>query len=104
MDPATLLADPEAIRLEKIVPGHNSLTLVVKATRRQAECPHCHRASARVHSHYTRSVADLPWHGIAVRLRLRVRRFRCQNSLCTKRVFTPTAAACQRDFLLLIIS
>jgi transposase len=32
-------------------------------------------------------VADLPWHGVAVRLHLRTRRFRCKNSLCTKRVF-----------------
>jgi transposase len=40
-----------------------------------------------VHSYYTRKVADLPWHGVAVRLDLRTRRFRCRNSLCTKRVF-----------------
>lgn len=63
------------------------MTLVVKATRTQAECPRCHRPSARVHSYYTRTVADLPWHGVAVRLHLRTRRFRCKNSLCTKRVF-----------------
>ena len=87
MDPATLLADPEAIRLEKIVSDTSSLTLVVRATRTQAECPRCQRPSTRVHSYYTRSVADLPWHGVAVRLRLRTRRFRCKNSLCTKRIF-----------------
>lgn len=87
MDPATLLADPEAIRLEKIVSDISSLTLVVITTRAQAECPRCHRPSSRVHSYYTRSVADLPWHGVAVRLHLRTRRFRCRNSLCTKRIF-----------------
>jgi transposase len=87
MEPATLLADPEAIRLEKIVSDISSLTLVVSATRAEAECPRCHHPSSRVHSHYIRLVADLPWHGIAVRLNLRARRFRCKNSLCTKRVF-----------------
>lgn len=87
MDPATLLADPTAIRLEKIVSDISSLTLVVRATRQQAECPRCHRPSTRVHSYYTRKVADLPWHGVAVRLDLRARRFRCKNSLCTKRNF-----------------
>jgi transposase len=87
MDPATLLADPEAIRLEKIIQHPGSLTLVVKATQPRPECPRCHRPSARVHSYYTRSVADLPWHGVAVRLELHTRRFRCKNSLCTKRVF-----------------
>lgn len=87
MDSSTLLADPTAIRLEKIVQHASSLTLVVKATQAQAECPRCHRPSTRVHSYYTRHVADLPWHGVAVRLELRTRRFRCRNSLCTKRVF-----------------
>src|SRR5918911_2637078 len=87
MEITTLLADPEAIRLEKIVPDHSSLTSVVKATRAQAECPRCHRPSTRVHSYYARSVADLPWHGVAVQLHLRTRRFRCKNSLCTKRIF-----------------
>jgi len=55
--------------------------------RAQAECPRCHRPTARVHSYYTRSVADLPWHGVAIKLELGTRRFRCQNSLCTKRIF-----------------
>ena len=87
MDPATLLADPEALRLEKIVPDRSSLTLVVRATRRQAECPRCRRPSTRVHSYYTRTVADLPWHGVAVRLELRTRRLRCENSLCLTRIF-----------------
>jgi len=87
MEVSTLLADPQAIRLEKIVSDKSSLTLVVRATRARAECPRCHRPSARVHSYYARTVADLPWHGVAVRLRLRTRRFRCKNSLCTKRIF-----------------
>src|SRR5215218_4206156 len=87
MDPSTLLADPTSIRLEKVIQHHSSLTLVVKATQPQPECPRCHRPSTRVHSYYTRKVADLPWHGVSVRLELRIRRFRCKNSLCTKRVF-----------------
>lgn len=87
MQISSLLADPEAISLEKIIQHPSSLTLVVRATRTQAECARCHRPSARVHSYYSRSVADLPWHGVAVKLELRTRRFRCKNSLCTKRIF-----------------
>jgi transposase len=87
MPTSHLLADPEAIRLEKIIQHPSSLTLVVKATRQQAECPRCHHPSSRLHSYYTRTVADLPWHGVAVKLELRARRSRCRNSLCTKRVF-----------------
>jgi transposase len=87
MQPQHLLADPTSIRLEKIVQHDSSLTLVVRVMRGQAECPRCARPSTRVHSYYTRRVADLPWHGVPVRLELRSRRFRCRNSLCTKRVF-----------------
>jgi len=87
MQPQHLLADPAAIRLQKIIQHHSSLTLVVRATRAEAECPCCHRLSSRVHSYYTRKVADLPWHGVSVRLELRTRRFRCRNSLCAQRIF-----------------
>ena len=87
MPTSHLLADPTAIHLEKIIQYESSLTLVVRVKRMQAECPRCQRPSTRVHSYYTRRVADLPWHGVAVRLELRTRRFRCRNSLCTKRVF-----------------
>jgi transposase len=87
MDPATLLADPTSIRLEKVIQHACSLTLVVQTTQPQAECPRRRRPSTRVHSYYMRKVADLPWHGVAVRLHLRARRFRCKNSLCTKRIF-----------------
>ena len=88
-----LLADPTAIRLEKIIQHESSLTFVVKATRTQAECPRCHRLSSRVHSYYTRKVADLPRHGVAARLELRTRRFRRRNSLCAKRVFCKRSQA-----------
>jgi transposase len=84
---SNLLADPEAIHLEKIIQHPGSLTLVVKATRAEVECPRCHRPSTRVHSYYVRKVADLPWHGVAVQLNLHTRRFRCKNNLCTKRIF-----------------
>lgn len=87
MPTSTLLADPTSIRLEKVVQHPSSLTLVVRTTRAEAECPRCHRPSTRAHSYYLRRVADLPWHGVAVRLELRTRRFRCKNSLCTKRIF-----------------
>jgi transposase IS204/IS1001/IS1096/IS1165 family protein len=53
----------------------------------QAECPACHEASQRIHSYYQRSPRDLPVSGQAVQLRLRVRRFRCLNTQCSKQTF-----------------
>jgi len=87
MNTRTLLVDPAAIHLDKIISGTESLTLVVAATRRCAECPKCGAASKRIHSRYVRTVADLPCHGIAVRLQLRTRRFRCNNDLCPQSIF-----------------
>lgn len=84
---STILADPTAIRLLYLRPSLSAITLVVHTTARCAPCPRCHRASLRVHSRYARAVTDLPWHGIAVKLELRTRRFRCQNSLCVQSIF-----------------
>jgi len=57
------------------------------STAAAADCPACGAASRRVHSHYTRTVADLPGHGRPVVLRLVVRRFRCSSPECPRVVF-----------------
>ena len=83
----TLLADPEAMCLDNIRPARDAITLVVGTIAAHARCPRCHRMSSRVHSRYRRMIADLPWHGVAVKLELYTRRFRCQNNLCKQRIF-----------------
>jgi len=40
-----------------------------------------------VHSRYVRTVADLPWQGVAVKLELHARRFHCENILCVTSIF-----------------
>jgi transposase len=87
MNTTTLLADPAAIRLECVRPSASTITLVVRTVLPHGHCPRCDKESAWVHSRYARAVADLPWHGVAVKLELHTRRFRCQNSLCTKQIF-----------------
>src|SRR5205085_606149 len=82
-----LLADPEAIRLDCIRPSLSAINLIVRTTALQAICPRCHCESTRIHSRYTRTMSDLPWQGVSVKLELHSRRFRCQNSLCTQRIF-----------------
>ncbi|MGW1410134.1 transposase family protein [Streptomyces sp. NPDC002403] len=52
-----------------------------------AACPGCGAWSTRVHSSYLRFPADSPSAGRRVVLRLRVRRFRCCNTMCTRRTF-----------------
>ncbi|WP_405693370.1 ISL3 family transposase [Streptomyces coelicoflavus] len=50
-------------------------------------CPGCGAWSTRVHSSYLRFPADVPSAGRSVVLQLRVRRFRCRNTLCSRRTF-----------------
>lgn len=62
-------------------------TVTACTTRKAAVCPACLQTSSRLHSFSTRTPADLPVSGQAVRLSLRVRRFRCQNQACHQRTF-----------------
>ncbi|QIN84413.1 ISL3 family transposase [Rubrobacter tropicus] len=39
------------------------------------------------HSRYSRTVSDLPWHGISVTLRVRARRLFCDEAPCERRIF-----------------
>ena len=65
-----------------------TIFIVTAASRTpSANCPRCHQASERVHSYYLRTPHDLPISGHQVQLRLRVRRFRCQNRVCRQQTF-----------------
>jgi transposase len=87
MDCTTLLADPEAIRLDYFVSEPKAITLVIKTIQAHHCCPKCHLPSASLHSHYQRSSADLPWHGVTIKLQLQSRKFRCRNLLCSQKIF-----------------
>ena len=65
----------------------HAITLAATTTRTRAPCPLCHRQSQRVHSRYERTIRDLPWARRPVVLRLRVRRFFCDNARCERRIF-----------------
>src|SRR3712207_3285455 len=84
-----LLPDATCLRLTSIQVDEiqHTLILEVATTQPTAQCPTCGCASARVHSHYQRTVADLPIAGWRVYLHLDVRKFRCTNSACTQRIF-----------------
>jgi transposase len=87
MNPNTLLADPESLEILKFVSQNNLIEIVIRSILPSADCPNCHQSSSSLKTHYSRSVADLAWHGVAVRLLLKVRKFRCRNELCLRKVF-----------------
>src|SRR5690606_38578899 len=65
----------------------SDITLAVESSRSGAQCPLCGRVSRRKHSRYTRFLMDLPADGRTVNIHLTVRRFRCNNPACRRRVF-----------------
>jgi transposase len=60
----------------------------VTSTQQGVPCPVCAVFTPRVHSRYTRTLADLPWGTARVQWQLRVRKFVCTNAQCSRRIFT----------------
>src|SRR6266705_5194806 len=75
-------------RLQELVVTAQEVTLVLVSGQSVACCPLCKEPSARVHSHYTRTLQDLPWGPLRVLLRIRVHRFFCQNPSCPRKIFS----------------
>jgi len=63
------------------------VVLAVRLRAVGAACPGCGQVSVRAHSRYERRLADAPVAGREVQLRLRVRRFFCDNLQCPARTF-----------------
>lgn len=78
---------PVGVTVDRLLPADNTIVIETHATSTSANCPLCHHASSRRQSTYLRRLADLPWQGRTVRLHLQVRRFRCPNDACPRRIF-----------------
>lgn len=86
-DACPLCPAPVELELDHVAFCAPELLVTARARRRVVACPRCGRAATRVHSRYRRTVADLPWHGLHVRLALHVRRFFCETTDCPRRIF-----------------
>jgi transposase len=78
---------PAHLQLLGLTTDTRAITAHVSTTAGRACCPQCQHPSIRIHSRYMRHVADLPWQGVAVCLRLRTRRFFCDNPACHRVIF-----------------
>lgn len=84
----TLLPKVPGLKLEDVLIDTESISLALVSTSLPVACPVCTQKTARLHSHYRRTVADLPWSGRRVRLLVEVRKFRCPRRECPRKVFT----------------
>jgi transposase len=68
--------------------------ITITAVSRQTApcCPLCGTSASRLHSHYSRQLADLPCAGQRVRLILHVRKFFCDETTCARKIFTERLA------------
>ncbi len=83
----TVLPSPKLLNLIGVRAEENAITLSAQTSTSAARCPACGKRSARVHSRYMRTLADLPWQGIPVTVHLHVRRFFCDEAACERSIF-----------------
>jgi transposase len=76
----------DGLSIERVTTCANEL-LVSVISSSKACCPLCSMQASRVHSRYTRRVADLPCAGQHVILLLTVRKFFCPNPTCSRKIF-----------------
>ena len=84
----SIVPDPAHVHLLHLAAETTVIIATVRTSAASACCPLCGHASTRVHSRYTRRLADLPWQGVAVKWVLYTRKFFCDNPDCTRQIFT----------------
>lgn len=86
--PTPLLPGVPRLQLETVDVDPAGITLEVASIQKTPACPACGHLAHRIHSDYVRTLADLPWPELPVRIRLRVRRFFCDQLTCPRTTFT----------------
>ena len=87
MEVKPALALPEGLELVGLQSSDGVLTVTVISTQFSPRCPLCGVVARRIHSSYSRQVADLPCGGQPVRLLLQVRKYFCDESTCARKIF-----------------
>ena len=76
------------LAVESAVVDGASTIITARAVAAAGRCPACGGSTWRVHSRYFRTVLDLALSSKVVRLVIMARRFRCDVTLCSQRIFT----------------
>ncbi|GHP00270.1 hypothetical protein KSF_103170 [Reticulibacter mediterranei] len=87
IQPTLFLGLPAHLHLDRIEITPQLVILSLATERAEATCPLCQQASHRVHSHYARTLTDLPCEEKVLRLLVLVRRFFCANEGCARKIF-----------------
>jgi transposase len=87
-----VLSLPEGLEVTNIEEIDGVLTISAVSTQQSVCCPLCSSVATRVHSHYTRTIADLPCAGQPVCLLMQVRKFFCDVKACARKIFVERLA------------
>ena len=78
---------PKPLHVDELCFTRDLLTIYASTSNPAPQCPLCGQPPRRIHGCYTRTLADLPWCGVPVRLRVRVRKFFCDIPSCERKIF-----------------
>ncbi len=94
-----LLPHLGGLGIDRVTSGPGGVVIEARCGAAGAACPGCGGLSSRLHSGYTRTVADGPLGGRPVCIRLAVRRFFCGNRACGRVTFAEQAAGLTGRYL-----
>jgi len=92
MNVRSLLGLPEELEVVDGDITEKMITVVAVSTQTAPCCPLCGTTASRIHSHYSRQLADVPCAQKRVRLILHVRKFFCDVKTCPRKIFTERLA------------
>jgi transposase len=98
MDLASFLALPSTLIVDGVDRSTQGLIIYLHATTSCVPCPRCATAGSRVHSRYTRTVADLTCVGQRLVLKLLVRKWICPLDSCPQHIFAEPFAGLARRY------
>ncbi len=93
MEGSPFLPLSEGLHIERVTASANELRVQVISSSSKACCPLCGVQASRIHSRYTRQVADLPCAGQHVTLLLTIQKFFCPNAACPRKIFAEQFAS-----------
>jgi transposase len=88
MSSSPFLPLPPGLEILTTTTVDDLLRVEVVSTRSNSSSPLCFHPATRIHSRYTRMVADVPCAGLQVQLVLQMRKFFCDTPQCPRKIFT----------------
>ncbi len=88
MIPHFILPSNLQLKAHTIYSSPGELCINTCAYQKYSVCPICKKKSIRIHSRYFRTLLDLPISGHITKVKLRARKYFCDNIACPRKIFT----------------